>query len=302
LPLDTTPPPGRTHAGAVTGKPSIEQAYRNLRPELCADLRREAAWVGAELDWPEQLCNSFVSEATGRRSGLLTKSSLDYLEQLLLRVVNSHGDPNAFQRVVSRMRGHLRPLFEDNAQTLARAEDTWHKARILIGSIAERHLVQQRLQLQHLRASVAEVCGALLRSGTWQQLERALQTQLPRLGIPGCALCTFLPEQMVQVRAAFDATGPSSATEAPFPARQLLPAGLLDGPRRRTLHAETLYLDACALGYVVFETGPTQPDVYEHLRDALTGAVRGLIDAGHASASATRADPADALVPAGASR
>jgi hypothetical protein len=121
----------------------------------------------------------------------------------------------------------------------------------------------------------------LLRASNWQELERALQTQLPRLGIGACALCTFLPDHMAQVRAAFDALGPTVPAAEPFPARQLLPAGLLDGARRRTLHAETLFLDSCALGYVVFEAGPAEPEVYEHLRDALTGAVRGLDDTSH---------------------
>jgi hypothetical protein len=43
------------------------------------------------------------------------------------------------------------------------------------------------------------------------------------------------------------------------------------------LLVESLYLEGKALGYVAFEMGPSEPEVYEICRDYLTGALRGLL-------------------------
>jgi phosphoserine phosphatase RsbU/P len=274
--LDSAPPtdPNR---GAQTGLEStVEQHYRLIRMEMFADLRREVTLPGLDGDWPEQLCNGFVSEAGGRRAGLLKRSTLDYLEQLLLRVVELDGDSNTFQRVISRMRSRLRPIFAENPEILARAEDLWHRARVLIGGIAERHQVQHRLQLRHWRRCISEVGAELVRAANLAELQRCMEERLATLGIPACAVCTFEPGRMSRVQAAFDVTAPVSWEGGLFPERNLLPPGVLDGPRRRTLLIETLYLSERATGYVVFEMGPTETEVYEVLTDAFTAALRGI--------------------------
>lgn len=274
--MDSAPPTDPKLRGRLQGENSIEHNYRLLRPELLAELRREVVLPGLDADWPEQLCNGFVSEAGGRRAGLLKRSTLDFLEQLLLRVVELDGDSNAFQRVISRMRNRLRPLLEHDAETVTRAEDLWHKARVLIGGIAERHQVQHRLQLRHWRHCIAEVGAELLRAANPEQLQRSMEARLATLGIPACAVCTFEPGRMSRLQAAFDVTAPISWDGGLFPERNLLPPGVLDGPRRRTLIVETLYLSERATGYVVFEMGPSEAEVYDILSDAFTGALRGI--------------------------
>jgi hypothetical protein len=57
-----------------------------------------------------------------------------------------------------------------------------------------------------------------------------------------------------------------------------LPKTLL-GTSRRTLLVESLHLEDRAFGYVVFELGPEEPEIYELSRDYLTGALRGLVRA-----------------------
>jgi phosphoserine phosphatase RsbU/P len=274
-PLDSAPPTD-PKLGTFGAEESIEQSYRNVRIELFAELRREVSLPGLDQDWPEQLCNGFVSEAGGRRAGLLKRSTLDFLEQLLLRVVELDGDSNAFQRVISRMRSRLRPLFAHNTETIERAEDLWHRARVLIGGIAERHQVQHRLQLRHWRRCIGEVGAELVRAANIEQVQRCMDTRLATLGIPACAVCTFEPGRMSRVQAAFDVTAPITWEGGLFPERNLLPPGVLDGPRRRTMIVEALYLSERATGYVVFEMGPTEAEVYAVLTDALTGALRGI--------------------------
>lgn len=256
---------------------AFEQGYRRLRAELFAELRGEIPDVGLDPDWPEQLCGSFVSEASGRRAGLLKRSTTEYLEHLLLRVAEADGDLNAFQRVITRMRNKLRPLIQSNVSIQARAEDQWHRARVLIGGIAERYQVQRRLQARHMRRSISNVGAELMRAGTLADLSTLLEQRLLGLGIPACAVCLFEGGARARLCTAFDATASLPATGASFPHEELLPPETLDGSRRRSLVVETLYIRDRALGYVVFEMGPTEPEVYELLRDYLTGALRSLV-------------------------
>lgn len=255
----------------------FEQAYRNLRAELFDDLRREVSVGTVDDNWAEELCNSFVSEASGRRTGLLKRSTLDHLEHLLLRIAEADGDVNAFQNVISRMRTRLKPLIQDNRSIANRSEDLWHRCRVLIGGIAERYQVQRRLQVRHRRRSISEVGAELLRVSSLSQLQEAMETRMVSLGIPACAVCTFEPGGFSRVQAAFDATAPRTPFDMPFPRRALLPQGMLAGPRRRTLIVEGLYLNDEALGYVVFEMGASEAEAYELLRDYLTGALRGVM-------------------------
>ncbi len=254
---------------------SFEQAYRNIRPGLFLDLRREDWDEMLGLDWPEQLCNGMVSEASGRRTGLLKRSTLEYLELLLLRIAEADGDVTEFQTVITKIRETLRPLTGYNSTIGQRAEELWHRSRVLIGGMAERYHVQHRLQLRHWRRELARVGAELLRAPTRQRLAELLGTHLVNLGIPACAVCTVSGETST-IRAAFDATAPLASDIPPFPKRQLLPSGVLDGPRRRTLIVEPLFLQDRPSGYVVFEMGPTESEAYEVLRDYLTGALRGI--------------------------
>ncbi len=263
----------------VPDSASFEQSYRTLRAELFDELQAEVPGIGVD-DWPEQLCNSFVSEASGRRAGLLNRSTLEYLEHLLLRVAEADGDTNAFQGVITRMRARLRPLMQGNLAIANRAEDLWHRARVLIGGIAERYQVQHRLQLRHWRRSISEVGAELMRAASLPQLQELVSTQLVTLGIPACAVCAVEPSGFARVCATFDATTPQPESTQPYPLERLLPDGILSGPRRRSLVAETLYLHDRTLGYLICEMGPTEPEAYEMLRDYLTGALRGLLDRG----------------------
>lgn len=276
-PLDSTPPKASSPGEQLPPESSsLETEYRQVRPDLLLELRHEVQFPVLEPDWAEQLCNAFVSEAGGRRAGLLKRSSLDLLEQLLLRVVGFGGEANSFQRVISRVRSRLSPILRNHEGALSRAEDLWHRARVLIGGIAERHQVQQRLEQHHFQRCVADVGANLVRAASLEELQRHLREEVASLGIPACAVCTFEPGRMSRVQAAYDVTTAGPSKSDLFPERELLPSGFLDGARRRTLLVETLHLSERALGYVVFEMGPYEADVYGGLANALTGALRGI--------------------------
>lgn len=261
----------------VTDGPSFEELYKELKTEIVEALRADIDAPGLDRDWPEQLCNAFVAEIGGRRSGLLRRVTfIDYLEHLLLRIASSGSDINACQTMISGMRFKLVPWLREAPAQRDAAEQIWHRARILIAGIAERYQVQQRLQLQHWRTTVQHVGALLLRCDTIEHLGACLAKHLPQLGIPACVVCTFEAPDLSRLRIGYDLFEAAEYPESLFPQRELLPCGVLAGDRRLSLLLETLYANDRALGYVAFEMGPTEAEVYELLRDYLTGALRGI--------------------------
>lgn len=262
----------------VVDSSSFETAYQALRPDLLRELESVLDNRGLDQDWAEQLTTALVGEISGRRSGLLRRVAfLEYLEHLLLSLVSNHGDTQKCQELISVLRKHLVPLIRHTGYQREAAEDLFHEARVISGSIAERFQVQQRLMMRHWRRMTQEVGSAILRSESREHLERNVAELVPTLGIPSCLVCTYEEDGKSRVLAGYD--GEHRFPELKLPAfgrHELFPQGLL-GTARRTLLVECLHLEGRALGYVVCEMGPNEPEVYELLRDYLTGALRGLL-------------------------
>ena len=253
----------------------LEEGYRGMREQLHQTLQALAPRLRPNEAWPEQFCGAFIAEVCGRRRGLLRRVTfLEALEHLILAGPESRTDSARFQEIVSALRRELRPLLRDNSALSERAEHLWHQARTLIGSISERLQVQHRLHLSHWRNSVRAVGVLLLRTSSWNEAAQTLARGLASLRIPACAVCT-LEGEMTELRAAVDDGMLIRPTTTSFPSTELLPPDILDGTRRRTLLIDTLYEDRRALGYVVFEMGPTDPETYSLLRDYIHGAARG---------------------------
>jgi phosphoserine phosphatase RsbU/P len=249
-----------------------------VRERIAAAARQMGELDGLDADWSEQLCNTLLSDAAGRRSGLVQRISfVGYVEHLLLRVADRGGDIGGFHSVISEMRTQLLPGLLKSPRQRELAENLWHEARILTSSIAERLQVQARLQSEHFRRAVREIGAELLRVTSWEQLAITMSARLPLLGIPAAALCTYRDDSSVQLRVACDGGFPLECSPDAFPQRELLPTGILGSERRRTLIIETLYVRERALGYLVLEMGPADPECYAMLRDYLTGLLRGLV-------------------------
>jgi phosphoserine phosphatase RsbU/P len=262
----------------VVDSSSFETAYQALRPELLRELESVLDNRGLDQDWAEQLTSALVGEISGRRAGLLRRVLfLEYLEHLLLTLVSNHGDTQKCQELISVLRKHVLPLIRHAGYQREAAEDLFHEARIISGSIAERFQVQQRLMMRHWRRMTQDIGSALLRSESVEQLKRGVTELLPTLGIPACLVCTFEEDGRSRVLCGYDGDRRLTHSDLPtFARHELFPQGLL-GTSRRTLLVECLHLEGRALGYAVFEMGPSEPEVYELLRDYLTGALRGTV-------------------------
>lgn len=254
----------------------FEEGYRSIRERLHAMLQETAPELKPTSGWPEQLCGSFVAEVCGRRRGLLKRLSfLETLEPLLLAGPVCRTDSTQMQELVTVMRRELLPFLRNSSELRERSEALWHRARALVGNIGERLQVQQRLHESHWRREIRTLGAQLLRARSWEDMSLTLAAGLPRLGIPACAVCT-LQGTHTELRVAVDNGMPIRPPRVEFPNTDLLPAGVLDNSRRRTLLIDALYNTAGALGFVVFEMGPNDPETYALLRDYIHGAASAL--------------------------
>lgn len=257
----------------------LERCYRSIQSELTRQLRRYLNLDGLEPDWAEQLCSYFVQDASGRRSGLLRRMTfLEYLEQLMLRALENDGDIKAFHCIIDELRERLLPFLQDVPALRDSAERQWHRARVLIGSVAERYQVQRRLQQHHRLRQAQQIGAELLRCHSWDSLASTLAARLPLLGIRCAAVCTFEAGGQSRLRIGFDSDQVITDGEyEPFETGALLPDGVFTQGQRRVLLADTLYSRDRALGYVLLEMGNEDPEIYSLLRDYLTGTLRGLV-------------------------
>ncbi|MEN9581070.1 MAG: hypothetical protein RJA70_4079 [Pseudomonadota bacterium] len=269
--------PDALSAGRPRNTTELLAVYHSSRSSLCEDLRVELAGEGLDSDWSTQLCNAFISDVCGRRSGLLKRATfVDYLEHWLLQVTANNGELSSCQEVIVVLRQRVLPWLHELPLQRDLAEQLWHQARMVIAGIAERFQVQQRLELAYWRRSVQDLGSELMRCDTLEQLGAAIPEVLPQLGIPACYICTFEPPDQSRLRIGYDLYEAAEYPVAVFPANELLPSYIRNAKRRTSLVVEALYTSEKSLGYVMFEMGPTEPEVYALLRDYITGALRGI--------------------------
>ena len=158
-----------------------------------------------------------------------------------------------------------------DTQSRLRIENLVQQARVVIGESARRHYAYQVLQADEKLHSLGEISQSLSLVTNVGELTDVLERSLELLSIPCCYLFMYEdplnPEGLVRFiyryenhhRVFFDLQGQI------FPARRLLPDGLLSTRHRHSLVVEPLYFREDQLGYAIFEADPQQEAIYEIL-------------------------------------
>jgi GAF domain-containing protein len=262
---------------AATGPAERELDDLNeRRVRVLEGISRAVEGVGLSLNQAEQLFDSFVADVQGEAPS----SFLPELSDALHRAVTASGDVSTWQGLVSTLRRHLRPRFDD-VEALSRAEDLWQQARVMIAETIEQARVSQAIQVQQQTETLHKLGGALVATFDVPDLMDILAQGLPRLGISGCYLSLYedpaCPTEWSWLHLAYDETGrvELEAGGRRFPSPQLVPEGLLPRNRPRNLVLEPLYFQDTHLGFVLFEAGLREGDVYETLRAQISSALQG---------------------------
>ena len=272
----------------------LELAFKQAQAQLVEQIGRatdEAALAGP---WAEHLLAAFQSELdpTPCRRFLVT------LDGMLQQGGFDGDEAAAWQGVISVLRRELLPALDH--ETRVQAEDLLGQARVVIGEAAQHAQSARQLQAERQTRILRDIGQALITTFDVERLAGVLSARLPDLGIESCYLALYenpaASIEYARLVLAYSAgrqaeLGPTGQR---FPSAQLAPPELLPD-RRYSLLVEPLYFQTEPIGFVVFEVGPRDGDVYEVLGGHISSALKGALLFGEADAARLVAERADQI-------
>ncbi len=231
----------------------------------------------------KDLFHGFMAEMEGERTG----GFLEQLDILLRRVIAHGGEISVWHDALSVLRRETFGWAQAKGTTV-RAENLWQQARVLLGKMAERLQVRQQLQTEEQFNRLQGLGQALITTFDVGKLMNVLADQLPQFDILRCYLSLYEhPEtyaypapapEWSRLILAYDASGRAvlPVEGRRFHSKQLVPPNLL-GNTRLNLIAEPLFFQQEQIGFVLFEPGPREGNVYEALRSQISSALQGAL-------------------------
>lgn len=259
---------------------TLKNGSAKKREEILARMS-QAVGIADAVALVSRLLDAFISEIDEDSSGAF----LSALQDVLRRVGTRNGRIDRWHRALSVLRRELLPYLADNKR-LARAEDLWQQGRVTIGEAVRRAQNLQILETEQQSQILLQIGQRLITSFDVAQLSQVLAEDLPRLEIPGCYLSLYeKPEQSTEwsrlvlgydnfKRVEPDAKGQHFRSSELIP-NNLLPQTWTD--RSYSLVVEPLYFQENQLGFVIFEIGPHEGQVYDTLRGEISSALQGAI-------------------------
>jgi DNA-binding LacI/PurR family transcriptional regulator/signal transduction histidine kinase/ActR/RegA family two-component response regulator len=215
----------------------IEIIARRLAPAI-QDPRERRRWA-------QRMWRAFDAERAG---------STGELSRALAALLAVLDDPFAPTRELGRALMTMRELASETPLP-PQAEEAFHLAAALLASeTARRDAERDRRRettLEELRLSGEQLATTL----TQAALSAALHTRLPRFGIANAVIARYEkddPEQLVPLLAIHDGAPVDPAPSA-YPAKLLLPRGLVESPKRRSLTILALTFELQQLGIAVLD-------------------------------------------------
>jgi len=202
---------------------------------------------------------------------------------MLEQEIGAHREIFHWQDAISTLRLWTLPTLPPELQI--RTEALLSQARVIIGEASERAHGYWQWRAERQAETLRETNRALLTTFNIQQLTDVLSERLPELGIPSVYLAMYEQPTDAEVpeaaRLILAYTESGRAVLEPegrrFPTCQLLPPDLLPQNRRYSLVVEPLFFQDKSFGYMVFEIGPRDGNVYELLRNNLSSAWQGAL-------------------------
>jgi signal transduction histidine kinase/DNA-binding LacI/PurR family transcriptional regulator/AraC-like DNA-binding protein len=225
-------------------------------------------------DWIAPVCDAFLAELEPASRGTFIHT----LEEVLDHAMRENTELFLWHGAISTLR---RWAFSSiSVEKRDWIESLFAQARIVVSEAIQRSHSYWQWRSERQDENLRETARILLTTFDIPQLIDALTECLPRLGIPSAYLALFenpsASLEQARLILAYTEQGriPLNSEGRLFPAHQLVPPDLL--PRRRySLVVEPLFFQEKPIGYVVFELGPHEGDVYELLRGNLSSALQG---------------------------
>jgi signal transduction histidine kinase/DNA-binding LacI/PurR family transcriptional regulator/AraC-like DNA-binding protein len=184
-----------------------------------------------------------------------------------------------WQEVINIIRSKLLILCKNNEEVI-RAQDLLENGYRLVGEMAHRRQLYQRLQVESQTSRLNRIVQTMSTTYDTETLMKMLALELPGLGINNCFLSLYdeKGDNPAWSRLILALVGkerlslPQNGLR--FPTKQLLPSGFLPEEKNFAFDVEALYFQEEQIGFVIFEIGPRNGDVYTTLRGHLSSALK----------------------------
>jgi signal transduction histidine kinase/AraC-like DNA-binding protein len=226
--------------------------------------------------WLTSLFDAFMQGLAGQ-----SRKFLSMLHLVIDQALRSGYDALRWQNSISILRRWVLqalPIAER-----VPVEELISQARVVVEEAVQRSLAYSQWRADRETENLREINRALLTTFDIKQLTDVLAERLPSLGIPSVYLVTYerptdaeVPEQARLMLAYTDHERMIIGEDGYlFATDQILPQNYLPRGRRYSLVVEPLYFQDKSLGYIVFEMGPHDGNIYELLRSNLSSALQG---------------------------
>ncbi|MBN1451239.1 MAG: substrate-binding domain-containing protein [Anaerolineales bacterium] len=265
--------PVKDASGKSKGEINLENARAGCLSEIEAimDLAPERAkeWLGSVFD-------AFIQELEEA-----SQNFLSVLNYVLDQALHTDYDIVHWQNAISILRYWGLQYVPKSKQV--NVEMLISQARVVVEEAHQRSQAYAQWQAKREAENLRETNRELLTAFDVNQLTDVLVERLPALGIPSAYLVTYEQTTDAEVpkhaRLRLAYIDQQRADIEPgglrFPTYHVIPQDFLPQSHRYSLVVEPLYFQDKSLGYVVFEIGPHDGNIYELLRNNLSSALQG---------------------------
>jgi PAS domain S-box-containing protein len=236
----------------------------------------QAAENESILEWARQILAGLVAELQDSIPGTFLREMDQAMHPLMLY----GGNLSVGQKVLSALRRLTLPYM--SGEMLARAEDLWHQAEVMLSLMVQQMHASETLQAQRQTRIVRGIGHALGSAFDTTQIMDTLARELPHLNIPSCYVSLYedpqTPAAWSRLIMAYNEGGRVvlRSDRVRFPSCKLLPDDLW--PQRQfCLVVEPLHFQKKQLGFIVFEAGPRDGALYEMLGTQISSALHGAL-------------------------
>jgi len=275
--------PMEQHLPGLRATPSTPSDATSSLRDRRAPMLIELLAAAPELKgtkWADRLVDAYVDQLEGPDPVSLTP----VLDDLMERVDEARLELRLLQPVLTALRRCSAPALVSRPETLLRAENALHEARVLLANMMQHREVQRRLETARLARVLGSFAQDLITTRDPASAADSVVRFLPSLGIRSCILSLYpgvlegraaASLDKLQLLVAYDEQRPEQVivSDDVYPARQLAPRSLMPADRASAHVVQPLCLRGRSLGVALFEVGPPDGAVYESLRAQISAAI-----------------------------
>jgi len=257
----------------IEGEMKLEDVRAGCVSEMEAMVKLDQ---GEAREWLELIFDTFIQEIEE-----LPQKFFPLINNVLEQTSHSDFDTVGWQNAISILRKWVLQYIPGSKQV--QVETLLSQARVVVEEAAQRAGSYAQWRAEREAENLREINRDLLTTFDIDLLTDVLVERLPALGIPSVYFVTYneptdaeVPED-ARLRLAYSDGQRADIEQGglPFSTYQVVPQDYLPIDRRYSLVIEPLYFQDQSLGYVIFEIGPQDGNIYELLRNSLGSALQG---------------------------